>query len=145
MTPSPLQLERHFFTKVHIDANPDGKADVTNLIHCEEDVSVDSTNPLRFQVVLRLKIEDPQDKKPFYNGEVHAVGLFKVHEKFPEAKRMELVEANGAALLYGTIREQWCNLTARGPWPMACLNTVTFVRPKQAESLKKRPQASVIK
>ena len=85
--------------------------------------------PNRFQVVLRLKLLSPEGKKAAYTGEIHAVGLFKVVDKWPKDKVEQLVEANGSALLYGAIRELLINLTSRGPWPVVVLNSVTFIRP----------------
>jgi preprotein translocase subunit SecB len=57
--------------------------------------------------------------------------LFHVVDAWPKAKVKALVEANGAALLYGAIRELVINLTSRGPWPAVVLNAVTFIRPEQ--------------
>jgi preprotein translocase subunit SecB len=79
---------------------------------------------------MRLKLLSPQENSPCYTAEVHAVGVFRVQEGWPEERIVELVEANGAALLYGAIRELLCNLTSRGPWPMLSITAVTFIRPK---------------
>ena len=59
------------------------------------------------------------------------MGLFRVVDGWPPEKLPLLVEANGAALLYGAIRELLLNLTSRGPWPQQALRSVTFVQPKK--------------
>jgi|ERR1017187_2494933 preprotein translocase subunit SecB len=130
MNPSPLQLERHFFTKVQIDSNPAGKAGASNLLNCEAEFGQAADNPKRYQVVLRLKLLTNPQNDSCYTGEIHAVGIFRVIDGWPAEKEMTLVEANGLALLYGAIRELLCNLTARGPWPQVVLSSVTFVQPK---------------
>lgn len=130
MTQSPLQLERHFFSKVQIDAGPANKPGVANALRCELEIGQAVDDPKRFQVVLRLKLLPPPDNTASYTGEIHAVGLFKVVDGWPENRVGELVESNGAAFLYGSIREMVLNVTARGPWPAITLGTVTFVKPK---------------
>jgi len=129
MNPSPLQLERHFFTKVHVDAHRDGDPDVKEELRGEVDVERATKDPRSFQLTLRLKLLPAAAQKSCYTAEIHVVGLVRVVEKWPEPKILQLVQANGPALLYGAAREMLCNLTARGPWPMLCLNSVTFVQP----------------
>jgi preprotein translocase subunit SecB len=130
MNPSPLQLERHFFTRIQLDANPAGKPELANQLHCQVEVGRAPEEAKRFQVIVRLKLQSPANGQACYTGEIDAVGLFRVVENWPEDRILELVEANGAAVVYGAIRELLCNLTARGPWPQITLNTVTFVQPK---------------
>ncbi len=130
MNPSPLQLERHFFTKVLIDTNPNGKLEAGHQVNCSVEVGSAVDDPKRFQVILRIKLLSPPNTEACYTGEIHAVGLFRVLDGWPTSETMHLVESNGAALLYGAVRELVCNLTARGPWPQLVLNSVTFVKPK---------------
>lgn len=130
MYPSPLQLERHFFTKVKVDANPAGKVGAANVLNCEVELAIAEGDPKRFQVILRLKLLSPAGMEACYTGEIHAVGLFRVVDEWPEAERSKLVEVNGAALLYGAIRELLLVITTRGPWPPILLNSVTFIPPK---------------
>ena len=129
MNPSPLQLERHFFTKIHVDAHRDGDPSAKVELRSEVDVARAAQDPKRYQLTLRLKLLPSADKKPHYTAEIHVIGLVRVVGNWPEAKVLRLVEANGPALLYGAAREMLCNLTARGPWPMLCLHSVTFVQP----------------
>jgi preprotein translocase subunit SecB len=130
MNPSPLQLERHFFTKVVVDTNPAGKVEVANEVNCQVEVGQAAEDPKRFEVVVRVKLLSPPKGEACYTGEIHAVGLFRVLDGWPADKTLWLVESNGSALLYGAIRELFCNLTSRGPWPQVVLKSVTFVQPK---------------
>jgi preprotein translocase subunit SecB len=135
MTPSPLQLEQHFFSKICLDVNADGQSNVDNILHCEIEVGRAEDNAKRFQVIFRLKLQSPSEKKAPYTGEIHAVGLFRVLDVWPEDQIDRLVEANGSAVLYGAIRELVLNLTARGPWPAVRLNTFTFIPPKESSGV----------
>lgn len=130
MNPSPLQLERHFFTKVQIDTNPSGKVGAANQLNYEVEIGQAANDPKRYQVVVRLKLLSTPQNDACYTGEIHAVGLFRVLAGWPADKTLWLVESNGAALLYGAIRELLSNITARGPWPQVVLKSVTFVQPK---------------
>jgi len=129
MNPSPLQLERHFFTKVHVDAYPDGDANVKGQLQTQVDLARAESDPKRYQLTLHLKLVPEGDKKPRYTAEINVVGVVRVAEGWPEPSVQQLVQVNGPALLYGAAREMLCNLTARGPWPMVCLHSVTFVQP----------------
>lgn len=141
MNASPLQLERHFFPKVQIDANPAGKVGTSNQINCQVEVAAAEGDPKRFQVTVQIKLLSPPGEEACYTGEIHAVGLFRVLNGWPEAKMLTLVEANGAALLYGAIREMLLTITARGPWPAILLSSVTFVQPKNKEQ---KPMAQAL-
>jgi preprotein translocase subunit SecB len=142
MKPSPLQLERHFFTRVLLEAHLDGKREAANHSRCEVEVGQATDNPKRFQLIMRFWLLSPPDKKSKYTGEFHAVGLFRVADAWPKEKEMELVQANGAALLFGAIRELISNLTARGPWPQVTLASVTFVDSKLEQVSKKTEKAA---
>jgi len=130
MNHSPLQLNRHFFTKVQVEANPNGKAEISNQLNCQLEVGQSADDAKEWQVIVRLKFESPSEGEACYTGEIHAVGLFRVVDNWPAENAPALVEANGAALLYGAIREMLLNLTTRGPWPPVQLNSMTFIKPK---------------
>jgi len=130
MNPSPLQLERHFFTKVLIEASSNGKLGTANQVSCEVEIGQALEEAKRFQVILRLKLSSTPDGEACYTGEIHVVGLFQVLEGWPAEKALSLVESNGPALLYGAARELLCNLTSRGPWPQVVLGSVSFIPAK---------------
>ncbi len=53
-------------------------------------------------------------KKPFaYKGHVRVAGLIEAHPEFPPDKVADAVQFNGAALLYGVIRELVASITSR--------------------------------
>jgi preprotein translocase subunit SecB len=135
MKPSPLQLERHFFTKIAVDAHHGADPRTKPQVEAEVDLAPAQHDPRRYQVTLRVKVVAPPEKKSCYTAEVHVVGLVQVAPSWPQNQVHQLVQANGGALLYGAAREMLCNLTARGPWPMLCLHSVTFVQPAKAPSV----------
>jgi preprotein translocase subunit SecB len=135
MKPSPLQLEQHFFTKVHVDAHPDSDPAAKAELQGQVEVARAERDPKRYQLTLRLKLVAAGDKKPQYTAEITVVGVVRVADGWPNPAVQQLVQANGSALLYGAAREMLCNLTARGPWPMLRLHSVTFVQtPKAANA-----------
>ena len=140
MNPSPLQLERHFFTKVHVDAHPDGDPAAKAELQTHVEVAQAERDPKRYQLTLHLKLVSAGDKKSRYTAEIHVVGVVRVAEGWPDPAVQQLVQVNGPALLYGAAREMLCNLTARGPWPMVCLHSVTFVEPKALPQAPAAPQ-----
>lgn len=137
MKPSPLQLERHFFTKVHLDAHPDGDPAAKAKLNSQVEVAQAERDPKRYQLTLRLNLVAAGDNKPQYTAEIHVVGVVRVADGWPDPAVQQLVQVNGPALLYGAAREMLCNLTARGPWPMLCLHSVTFAQPPKATDASK--------
>jgi|ERR1043166_141153 preprotein translocase subunit SecB len=131
MYPSPLLLDRHFFSKVEINSNVDGDPKAINDLNCQLEIGIDKTNPRHLQLVLKLKILSPKDKTATYTGEIHAVGIFRVHNNFPQEKAQGLVETHGASLLFAAIREILLLITSRGPWPPVALASFSFIKPKE--------------
>lgn len=136
MHPSPLQLEKYFFSRVLIDSHVDGIVGTPNLLNCQVELGQASDNAKRYQVILRVRLESPPDKKATYTGEIHAVGLYRVVDDWPEDKVESLVETNGAGVLFGAARELIFNLTSRGPWPPVMLNTFTFIPVKDGQQFQ---------
>jgi preprotein translocase subunit SecB len=134
MYPSPLILDRHFFTKVEIDSHVDGNASAINLLNCQLELGRADDNQRLFQLTLKLKIDSPPDKKAFYTGEIHAVGIFRVIDSYPQEKAAEIVESYGASVLFAAMRELVLNITSRGPWTPLVLSTFSFVKPKEAQN-----------
>jgi preprotein translocase subunit SecB len=134
MKQSPLRLEQHWFSKVQIEAQPDGKVGTSNLLETQVELSCAEDDARKFQVILRLKLLPAEQEKVCYTGEIHAVGIFQVVETWPKEKVQILVESNGPAVLFSAMREMICNVTARGPWPPVLLNTFTFIPAKDKEA-----------
>jgi len=113
-----------------VDAHPDGDPDTDGELEAQVDLAKAESDPKRYQLTLRLKLISAGGKKPRYTADIHVVGVLRVAGAWPETAVRQLVQANGPALLYGAAREMLCNVTARGPWPMLCLHSVTFVQPE---------------
>ena len=126
MQPSALQLERSFFRRIDITAQLDAGAVPPQTIEAGVTSGRAADNPLRYQVTLVVRLPDTVGKTNGYRGEVEIIGQFSIAESVPEPERDRTVAVVGSSLLYGMVREMIANLTARGPWPMVVLPTVTF-------------------
>lgn len=135
MKPSPLQLERYFFSKIELNAHTDADSKAEHTLQCGVEIGEAVDNPQRFQVTLQLKLLAPEKTRARYTGEFHAVGFFRVVE-WPKEKTMQLVATNGPAMLYSALREMIYTLTARGPWPAVTLKSVTFLDSSQESKMK---------
>lgn len=127
MKHSPLRLERAFFTRVSIQAIPDGNPEAKWEVEAVPQIAQKGDEKRKWSVALKLTLKQIGELKPSYHVEIEAAGSFSVFEKWPDDKIEQLVHVNGSAILYSAIREMVCNLTSRGPWPMLCLPTVTFL------------------
>lgn len=137
----PLRLDRHFFPKVIIEADP-GFGAVRGK---PSEISVDSRVELKrhnkdirkWQVVLSIKVGSEKEHPVPYRIELEAVGFFEVAEDVPNEAAGTIIHNNGASILYSSAREFLLTMTGRGPWGPFCLPTVTFmVQPAQPPSVK---------
>lgn len=124
---SALLLDRHFFSGIELKPNPDAKAEGKLRVTCNLAVNRATDDPHRYQATLKVDLQDDADSpsKPYYSGSLEVVGFFRVSPAYKDDPD-KLVNISGASLLYGSIREMVCNLTARGPWGMVTLPTVNF-------------------
>jgi preprotein translocase subunit SecB len=129
MIPSPLHLDSYFFTKILMEACPQGcdsEGDGTLGSYLEFSRHQDDTSKWMVQLGIR-KMEDEDEGCPEYTFELEVVGLFEVDNEYPTEKVESMVRANAPAVLYGAIREMVANLTARGPFAAVELPTVSFI------------------
>lgn len=126
MTPSALTLERAFFTRVELTASTDPAAKPTPTFETSVSAGADPANPRRFQVTVTVKLVPQINTPPAYAGTLEAQGFFAVVEAVPSEHVDRLAIVHGSTLLFGMIREMFCTVTARGPWPMFVLPTASF-------------------
>ncbi|MCC5805579.1 MAG: protein-export chaperone SecB [Opitutales bacterium] len=126
MKPSPLELERHFFRRIHVDAQKAPVPEHENIFDCSIEYGKDLNNPRRFRLLLRLRLKGDSDERPAYLAEFEILGFFRVEDAWPEEKCEDLVAVNGPSLLFGAIREMLLNLTGRMEHGPVNLRTVSF-------------------
>ena len=125
-----LLLEHAFFNRIRLDAvvakHPEQKPGMSSInVTC--DVKKHNEDPTRFLIQMAVTISPKDEKSPgLYEGELVAVGGFRVTENVQENDRADLVVVNGKAIMYGVIREMVANLSARGSHGVYFLPTVTF-------------------
>lgn len=129
----PLLLERYFFTKVHIDANPpvEGKEKATPIstsinVRTAIDLMKHEKEPHRYQLALTIHNLSCDDQPLPYVLEMQAVGFFVVHPEFIHDNIEKLIVVNGASMLYSAMREFVLMTTGRGPWGAFQLPTISF-------------------
>jgi preprotein translocase subunit SecB len=147
MKASPLQLVSSAFIKIHIEAEP------TYAEHLEDgtpfslfsEAGLKSSVEVGFpeddssQGFVRLKVEmlGTAEVPSPYKLDLDVLGSFTVAKNSSE----KLLEVNGPAVLYGSVREVVMQLTSRGPYPQLVLPTVTFIPPEiQTDETGKRTE-----
>lgn len=129
MIPSPLRLEKYFFTKIHVEACMDDREDPgQGALTTESNCLQHKKDSSRWMVALEVRQEnDSNNGKPDYLVDIEIVGLFTIEQDYPAEKADQLVKANAPALLYGSVRELVALLTGRGPFASVQLPSVAFV------------------
>ena len=133
MSPTPLQLEHYFFTRVHSEANPEfaategGMPEQQNVdAGIKVEVFKHEDDPHRYQLTLTLdKVTAKEGVLP-YNLDIQVVGFFLVDPDLKHDNINKLVQVNGASMLYTAAREHVLMVTGRGPWGPFQLPTVNF-------------------
>lgn len=159
MNHSPLQLRHLLFQKVLVELNEqysgeeleDNVIDVTDFsfdgVTMNTQINVDrrdkeSPDPRLFGVFYALRVANKDGKQCPYSFECAVSGLFEVVGNVPKEERETFVAVNGTTLLFGAVREQIANITARSANGMLLLPTVNFLdlkKPKIKPELNEPP------
>jgi preprotein translocase subunit SecB len=137
LSPSPLVIERYEFVRIDLTASEkqDAHRELGVKVRRQWSVAEESNRHWCMKLIVRFGGEK-EGVESIYSGEIHVIGYFRVHEKFPEEKTRKLIEVTAASILYGACREMLANLTARGPYGMVSLPSISFV-PFSPEKLEK--------
>ncbi len=133
MQQSLLRVDQIIFRQIEIRATENPNLQANYEINCEVEVFQNKEDMARWRVDLIVRISG--NGVP-YSGCVSAVGHYTVRSEQAEEATLNLVNVNGPALLYSSIRELVVTLTGRGPHPSFLLPSVTFIDRK----LKKEPR-----
>ncbi len=139
---SPLRLERYHFSKIVVESGENREAIPLHPLRCEVIFEEQAPDPEEVVVHLNLLPDNRVPQDCHYKIEVSVVGAFTIDAEWPAEKRRLLLETNAPSLLFGAAREMIANLTARGPWPMVTLPTISFLNPEpstKSESLPANP------
>jgi len=135
-----LQLEKYFFPKIFLEANPKFKASGKGPkaeLDVKNGVTLLSKEERIWRVTLGLKALSKEEFAP-YKMDISVVGFFRVDKKFPESEMEELVTVGGSSILYSATRDFVLTITARGPWPAVFLPTTSFMKPSIKSKDKKQ-------
>jgi preprotein translocase subunit SecB len=132
MKPSALRLLNLTFLCIHVEIDPayEGNASEFDFdgafIHWGLRHGRQSDDGLTWWVGVEFATKSEEEKRCPYNIEVKAVGLFNVNDEVPQENRERFVFENGAALVYGAIREMVSMTAARSAFGAIMLPTASF-------------------
>jgi hypothetical protein len=130
---SVLQLTRHYFTEVSVQANPALK---TISATEDYDITVQSSKDTSdaqglWHLAVTVVLGDSKKESPArYTARLTVHGDFTLHPDVPEDKRSRIVRANGGALLLSAAREMLIAVTSRsahGPLELAVFDPRVFL------------------
>jgi len=99
----------------------------------EADINEMKDSDIQWQVTVKVKQKDlPKEKNCPYQFDIEVNGFYSTCVEFEnkEAER-EVIEVNGATMLYGIARETLRASTSRGPYKSMMLPTITFAKPER--------------
>ena len=138
MKASSLQLETSAITRIRLDSNKAYPRELVSKkfdqfgdagLESSVEVGADDSDPSRHFVKLAIRMLGSESVQPPYILEIEIIGIFNCENTDP-ACRDDLIQANGPAVLYGSIRELVMLLTSRGPYQPLVLPTVNFLTPE---------------
>lgn len=151
MEPSIIDLLGMRFAGVKVIPQPNDKVDDKDIEAFDfEGVAIgeasntfllNEDDPYLYGVILKLSIDNAVGKVAPYDIEVCAVGHFKINKNVPLEKRYNLISVNGCSILYGAIREQVMNITARSIHGMLVLPTASFkdkIKEEEKQSIERK-------
>ncbi len=133
MKPSPLTMLSLDFLRVHVQAiheatqnaeqfDFDGAMLSWSIQHGQEE-----DGSWWLAVGFATDQQAQADKRCPYDLDMRAMGIFSIAETIAPERREEIVYENGAALVYGAIREMVASITARCIGGKLMLPTPTFM------------------
>ena len=130
MATSPLRLEEVIYERVHVEArkafNKDG--DHGQRINTQMGFGQNLEDSGLWRVELEVKVlPDDDEPEPPYDIDIRCVGIFRVHQDFPEDRAGKLVAVTGTSILYSGLRDFVMTISGRGPWGAVMLPTTSFV------------------
>jgi preprotein translocase subunit SecB len=133
MNPSPITFVSFKFLRVHIEVDFDAQTNPGEDFDFGGAMLAWSLNHGRHDdgtwwvaVGFATPSTDENPRCP-YHIDMQAVGVFRVSDPIDEARREEIVFENGAALVYGSIRDMVSTVTARSISGPLMLPTPSFV------------------
>lgn len=141
MKTGPLSLQNIYFTDVQVSANPNAKGtDLENIdLEITPTVTVSPEDPRRWTVILSVRINSKNGIVAPYIGRIENIGGFLVSETWPPDQIEKLVYVNASGILYASMREMVCIITARSFFPALTLPSCSFMEMyKELEEAKKK-------
>jgi preprotein translocase subunit SecB len=133
--PSPLEIERHFFSEILFQAFPPSGGNLKASPRCTTAYShtgVDKDG--KFQVQLQVASDDNEKTDHvLYRFKISSVGIFRWRGKVPSEPDekdafMERLMITGLSILYSSTRNMLQTVTGSGPYhPPYLLQPVAFV------------------
>jgi len=136
---SPLQLRQQYFVDVLVESGVGPQTEQFNFP--EQTAPVFDYEGIKFEVNLSIAVNEEQQDNPTeylvdlrfaipegcpYKIDIRTVGLFSINADLPIHERDNIVTVNGAAVLYGAIRELVTTITSRSLKGLLTLPTVNF-------------------
>jgi preprotein translocase subunit SecB len=132
MHASNLQLEHYFLTEFSYSVNPEFDPDKAVEIRLADIVvnyskqCLNSDDPRAWQVDLKVEFLSSAERNVPYSFSASIIGFFVVSPKVLDDKVELFVETNATSVLYSTLREIVCTITAKGPFRALLLPTLSF-------------------
>ena len=130
---SPLTIKAHYLTHIELrSASPDFVQSSEFVLKTRRTVEKLEDESRDWKVELTVQFGPEDESSPvLFHGTITVVGEFEVSPKFPTEKTDDLLKITGASILYGTAREMIANLTARTPYGLISLPSISFVEPRE--------------
>lgn len=120
MQPSPLNLHFYYVTDLTFAVNPTFKSSGNVLpedadLRILTDVKRSDDPGSEAEWIVTLKVQQLAADNLPVSFLVETVGHFSAHPDLDEEKRLKLLRQNGAAILFGSVREIVRSITGMGP------------------------------
>lgn len=127
MKPSSLQLNHCTVDAVSLRACEAGQIGHQVNVTTNTNYSRSQTDPAQWLINLEVIIKTPADQPPApYEGQIAVTGIFTVLGSLAEEQLLKLIAVSGPSILYGTARETFAMLSARGKNGVLLIPSVSF-------------------
>ena len=149
MKPSFLTLRELTFLGIRIEVDPEYSGQASDFdfegasLHWGIRHGRQDDEGLHWWVGIDFATKFDDNKRCPYQIDVKAMGLFKLNESVPKENREKFVYENGAALVFGAIREMVTMTSARSAHGAIMLPTASFFGTFEEHQKKRLPKVTV--
>lgn len=129
MKAPPIRLLEQHYNRISAEAVPEHRSeeDAGWLLKTTISLRQNPDHDRIWAILLEVTLEQEENRPSIpYEISAQTTGTFEIHADIPAEEIPKMLGINGVSILYSGLRDFVATITARGPWGVFLLPTVSF-------------------